>query len=62
MGQAGVVAPGCRRSPTWCPDRWHGRQTLEMFVPTEVVVGRHGDCDSKSVTFALIEPTSGACL
>ena len=25
-----------------------------MFVPTEVVVGRHGDCDSKSVTFAAL--------
>ena len=36
------------------PARWHGRQTLGMFVPTEVVVGRHGDCDSKSVTFAAL--------
>ena len=36
------------------PDRWQGRQTLGMFVPTEVVVGHHGDCDSKSVTFAAL--------
>ena len=36
------------------PDRWQGRRTLGLFVPTEVVVGRHGDCDSKSVTFAAL--------
>lgn len=36
------------------PARWHGRQTLGMFVPTEVMVGHHGDCDSKSVTFAAL--------
>lgn len=36
------------------PERWHGRQTLGIFVPTEVVVGHHGDCDSKSVTFAAL--------
>lgn len=36
------------------PDRWHGRETLGVYVPTEVVVGHHGDCDSKSVTFAAL--------
>ena len=36
------------------PDVWHGRQTLGVFVPTEVVVGRHGDCDSKSITLAAL--------
>jgi hypothetical protein len=34
------------------PDRYRGREILGLFVPTEVLVGRHGDCDSKAVTFA----------
>ncbi|HEY5907643.1 MAG TPA: hypothetical protein VIZ31_06330 [Vicinamibacteria bacterium] len=34
------------------PDRYQGREILGLFVPTEVLVGRHGDCDSKAVTFA----------
>ena len=34
------------------PARWRGRQTLGFYVPTEVLVGNHGDCDSKSVAFA----------
>jgi len=34
------------------PDLYQGRETLGLYVPTEVIVGRHGDCDSKAVTFA----------
>jgi hypothetical protein len=34
------------------PAEWRGRQTLGFYVPTEVLVGNHGDCDSKSVAFA----------
>jgi hypothetical protein len=34
------------------PSEWRGRNTLGFYVPTEVLVGNHGDCDSKSVAFA----------
>jgi hypothetical protein len=34
------------------PDVVNGRQSLGLYVPTEVVVNDHGDCDSKSATFA----------
>jgi hypothetical protein len=34
------------------PSEWRGRDTLGFYVPTEVLVGNHGDCDSKSVAFA----------
>ena len=33
------------------PSQWRGRSTLGFYVPTEVLVGNHGDCDSKSVAF-----------
>jgi len=29
-----------------------GRETLGVYVPTEVLVNDHGDCDSKAVAFA----------
>jgi len=31
-----------------------GPERLGLFVPTEVLVGNHGDCDSKAVTFAAL--------
>jgi hypothetical protein len=34
------------------PSHRSGRTTLGFYVPTEVLVGNHGDCDSKSVAFA----------
>ena len=34
------------------PSQWQGRPTLGFYVPTEVLVGNHGDCDSKAVAFA----------
>jgi hypothetical protein len=36
------------------PARFKGRDILGLYVPTEVLVGRHGDCDSKAVTFAAL--------
>jgi hypothetical protein len=30
----------------------NGRESFGLYVPTEVVVNDHGDCDSKSTTFA----------
>ncbi len=36
------------------PTAPHGRGNLGLYVPTEVLVGNHGDCDSKSVTFAAL--------
>jgi hypothetical protein len=34
------------------PDVVDGRESLGLYVPAEVVVNDHGDCDSKSATFA----------
>ena len=34
------------------PDVIDGRETLGVWVPTEVLVNDHGDCDSKAVAFA----------
>jgi hypothetical protein len=34
------------------PDIVDGRESFGLYVPTEVVVNDHGDCDSKSTTFA----------
>ena len=36
------------------PDRIGRRQIQGFWVPTEVLVGDHGDCDSKSATFAAL--------
>ena len=36
------------------PDVQNGRQTLGLWVPTEVVANDHGDCDSKAVTFCAL--------
>src|SRR5262249_25857311 len=38
------------------------RQTSGVWVPTEVVVGDHGDCDSKSTAFASLWMNVGAPL
>jgi hypothetical protein len=34
------------------PDVVDGRESFGLYVPAEVVVNDHGDCDSKSATFA----------
>jgi hypothetical protein len=36
------------------PDVQNGRETLGLWVPTEVIANDHGDCDSKSVTFCAL--------
>jgi hypothetical protein len=36
------------------PDVQGGRQTLGLWVPTEVVANGRGDCDSKAVTFCAL--------
>lgn len=36
------------------PDSAGGRQIGGLWVPTEVLTNHHGDCDSKSVTFAAL--------
>jgi hypothetical protein len=36
------------------PDVEDGRQILGLWVPTEVLVNDHGDCDSKAVTFCAL--------
>lgn len=36
------------------PDTARGRSTLGLYPPTEVLVGNHGDCDSKAVAFAAL--------
>jgi hypothetical protein len=36
------------------PDVIEGRRTLGFWVPTEVLVNDHGDCDSKSAAFAAL--------
>jgi hypothetical protein len=36
------------------PDRPSGPKTFGLYVPTEVLVGNHGDCDSKALTFAAL--------
>jgi len=36
------------------PDVQFGRQTLGLWVPTEVVANGRGDCDSKAVTFCAL--------
>jgi Transglutaminase-like superfamily len=36
------------------PDVQAGRETLGYWVPTEVLVNGHGDCDSKAVTFCAL--------
>lgn len=36
------------------PDLVDGRDSLGLYVPTEVVVNDHGDCDSKSTAFAAL--------
>jgi hypothetical protein len=37
-----------------------GPRTFGLFVPTEVLVGNHGDCDSKSVAFAALWQSASA--
>lgn len=34
------------------PDEVNGKKTLGLYVPTEVLVNDHGDCDSKSLAFS----------
>jgi hypothetical protein len=36
------------------PDVLDGRETLGLWVPTEVIANDHGDCDSKAVTFCAL--------
>ncbi len=36
------------------PSGGGGADRLGLYVPTEVLVGNHGDCDSKSLTFAAL--------
>ena len=36
------------------PDAVGRKKTIGLWVPTEVLVGHHGDCDSKSLTFAAL--------
>jgi hypothetical protein len=36
------------------PDVQNGKETLGLWVPTEVVANDHGDCDSKAVTFCAL--------
>jgi hypothetical protein len=36
------------------PDRLAGREILGFWVPSEVLVNDHGDCDSKSVAFCAL--------
>jgi hypothetical protein len=36
------------------PDVIEGKRTLGFWVPTEVLVNDHGDCDSKSAVFAAL--------
>ncbi len=36
------------------PEVRNGRETLGLWVPTEVVANNHGDCDSKAVTFCAL--------
>jgi hypothetical protein len=36
------------------PAEVDGRRTLGFWVPTEVLVGNHGDCDSKSAAFCAL--------
>ena len=36
------------------PEIQNGRETLGLWVPTEVVANDHGDCDSKAVTFCAL--------
>ena len=42
------------------PDQIEGRKTLGVYVPTEVLVNDHGDCDSKSVAFASLYRNFGS--
>ncbi len=44
------------------PDVVGRRQTSGLWVPTEVLVGDHGDCDSKSTAFASLWLNVGAPL
>jgi hypothetical protein len=41
------------------PDLIDGRETVGLWVPTEVVANDHGDCDSKSVAFAAMIKSFG---
>jgi len=36
------------------PNVQNGRETLGLWVPTEVLANDHGDCDSKAVTFCAL--------
>ncbi len=36
------------------PDVQNGKETLGLWVPTEVIANDHGDCDSKAVTFCAL--------
>jgi hypothetical protein len=36
------------------PEVQNGRETLGLWVPTEVIANDHGDCDSKAVTFCAL--------
>lgn len=36
------------------PDSWRGMEIAGLWVPSEVLVHDHGDCDSKSVLFAAL--------
>lgn len=50
-----VVLAFLQEIPYEVPPNSAGRtRTLGLYVPTEVLVGNHGDCDSKSVTFAAL--------
>jgi hypothetical protein len=44
------------------PSPSSGPRTFGLYVPTEVLVGNHGDCDSKSVTFAALWRSIGVPL
>jgi len=34
------------------PDLQNGKQIMGLWVPTEVLINHHGDCDSKSLALA----------
>ena len=41
------------------PNTVNGKNTIGLWVPTEVVANNHGDCDSKSVAFSAITKSHG---
>jgi hypothetical protein len=36
------------------PDRSRGKEILGLYVPSEVLIGNHGDCDSKTAAFCAL--------